>query len=145
VNNSYKTKIVVTVLVALAISTLFLYKVESGYVSGFSLVSGHVSHFEYNKSSSRTGASTANRIKTTVVSFKVKSKSYDVRSRGFQRPEFSESIEVYYDPNDPSNARVNRFDELYFYTLISLFFFIMSIFSALLTRFLTPYVRKLES
>lgn len=132
---------VLATLVILAILALYFYKIESDYVSNFLVASGTVGAINY-KYRGATGTSD-NRIRTTQVSFKVGAKRYSVDSRGLQVPRFSGSVEVYYDPTDPSTARIKRIDEVYFFTLIMLFFLLIGGLFSILTYFISPFIREL--
>jgi len=114
------------------VAACYFYKAESSYIKGFLITSGHVSGFKYEHGAG-TGTGADNRIKTTVVSYRVGSKDFKIDARGLQIPSFTEQIEVYYDPNEPAIARVNRIDEVYLFTLIMSFLFLMGSLSAILT------------
>jgi len=59
-----------------------------------------------------------------VVDFKVNHSVYTVEGRamGYPRWKIGQVVEVYYSEKDPGMARIKRWDEIYFCTLISSFF-----------------------
>ena len=47
---------------------------------------------------------------------------------GYPDWKIGQSVDVYFSPKDPRHSRIKRWDELYFYTLISAFFLACCVF-----------------
>lgn len=111
----------VVIFIALIIATVYFYKEESSYISGMKLSTGVVTALGDNsflsvvtnggKESSNTQA---------IVEFTVGTSKYltEGRALGFPRWRVGQEVGVYYSPENPNISRINRWDELYFYTLI---------------------------
>lgn len=124
---------------ALLIATAFFYTIESSYVAGMSVVEGKVGR-NYDYGQERYGKRSYDT--RTEVSYVVGNKEYTVVSRAIRLFEFDDTVDVYYDPNFFSRARIKRLDEAYFFTLIFLFFSMISIFLGAINYFLVNAFRN---
>ncbi|MGM0563268.1 MAG: DUF3592 domain-containing protein [Pseudomonadota bacterium] len=118
------------IVLALAGASIYFYQVESSYVDGMEVASGEV----VGLGSGSTSSVTTNRDKTTsntqaIVDFEVNQSTFTVKGRAMGMPAWKvgESVEVYYSKANPEIARIKRWDELYFFTLICAFFLIASL------------------
>jgi len=111
----------VVIFVALIMATIYFYSEESSYISGMKLSTGIVTELGSNSSSSVTINGKKKSSNTqALVKFTIGSSKYIVEGRalGFPRWNVGQEIGVYYSPDNPNISRINRWDELYFFTLI---------------------------
>lgn len=109
------------------VATIFFYLSESDFIRDMKITSGKVIKLG-NKS---TSTISINGKKTTtntqaIVEIVVGNGTYVSEGRSFGVPkwEVGQDVEVYYSADDPKISRIKRWDELYFFTLISAFFLI---------------------
>lgn len=113
------------IFMALIGSTIYFYQQESTYIRGMKTAQGVVV-----KLGSRSTSVVTDNKKTTktntqaLVDFKVDGSTYraEGRAMGYPRWKIGQSVDVYYSPDIPQHSRIKRWDELYFYTLLSAFF-----------------------
>lgn len=112
----------------LSITTIYFYIEESSYVAGMKLTVGVVSEFG-NKSTSSITANGGEKSSSTqaLVKFTVDSSNYKAEGRALGIPSWSigQKVGVYYSPENPKKSRINRWDELYFFTLIGAHFIVV--------------------
>lgn len=126
-------------VLGLAISTIYLFNKETAYIKGMAVASGKVVALG-NKSTSTVSFSSGvvlGKNNTSVVStnshttntqalvdFSVSGSTYRSEGRGFGYPKWrvGQAAEVYYSSDNPKINRIKRFDEVYFYSIISAFF-----------------------
>jgi hypothetical protein len=86
-------------------------KLSEGVVSQLSFIKSSDIKINDRKGAGHTEA---------IVGFTVNSINYKVKSRALGIPKWhmGKKVGVYYLPEDPNISRINRWDELYFYTLI---------------------------
>ncbi len=113
------------IVIALIGATIYSYQLESSYIKGMKLASGELVALG-NKSTSSTSI---NGNKTTantqaIVDFEANNSTYKVEGRamGYPRWEIGQTVEVYFSEKNPNKARIKRWDEIYFFTVISSFF-----------------------
>lgn len=118
------------IVLALAGASIYFYQIESSYVDGMQVASGEV----VGLGSSSTSSVTTNREKTTsntqaIVDFEVNQSTFRTEGRalGFPEGKLGQSVKVYYSEGNPETARIKRWDEVYFFTLICLSFFVASL------------------
>ncbi len=131
----------VILLTGLLAGSIYLYKLESNYVKSMLIVEGQVvGHGAGSTSSSTANGETKTTSTQAIVEYRVNGVSYKVYGRSFGFPKWvvGEKITVYYDPDKPKLARINRFDEMYLHTLLCLVF----LFGGLLTAMFNYVVYK---
>lgn len=115
----------VILLTGLLAGSIYLYKLESNYVKSMLIVEGEVvGHGAGSTSSSTVNGETKTASTQAIIEYRVNGVSYKVYGRSFGFPKWvvGEKITVYYDPDKPKLARINRFDEMYLHTLLCLVF-----------------------
>lgn len=112
-------------LIALTAATIYFYNDESSFIEGMSVAQGEVVALgsRSTSSSSINGRSSSSNTQA-LVDFEVNGKLYRVDGRAMGYPEWTigQKVEVYYSPEKPATARIKRWDELYFLSLICAFF-----------------------
>ncbi|HED36727.1 MAG TPA: hypothetical protein ENI76_00540, partial [Ignavibacteria bacterium] len=116
------------IFIASIIATVYFYTEESSFIKGMNLTTGVVARLG-NKSSS---SFTSNDIKESsnsqaLVDFTVGTSKYRAEGRalGIPRWNVGQKVGVYYSLDNPNISRINRWDELYFFTLIGVHFIVI--------------------
>ncbi|MGB1581134.1 MAG: DUF3592 domain-containing protein [Nevskiales bacterium] len=108
-------------VIALAICTTYFYVQESRFIEGMALAQGKVQSLGAgsSKQTSAFGKSVTTPTQA-IVAFRVEGKTYKSRGRAMGLPAWlpGDTVGVYYNPQDPRQSRIQRFDELYFHSLI---------------------------
>ena len=133
----------VVIFIALIMATLYFYSEESSYISAMKLSTGIVTELGSNSSSSVTINGKKKSSNTqALVKFTIGSSKYTAEGRalGFPRWNIGQEVGVYYSPENPDISRINRWDELYFFTLICVHF-IAAILLFSLVNFIVYKVR----
>ena len=131
------------ITIALIFSTLYAYKRESSYIEGMAVAEGVVTELGSRSKSSVTINGTTTKTNTqALVDFEVNGTVFraEGRAAGYPLWEVGSKVPVYYSVNNPDKARINRFDEVYFFTLISAFFLICCLLFAFI-NFLVYKIR----
>lgn len=124
----------VILLTALLAGSIYLYKLESNYVKFMLIVEGEVvGHGAGSTSNLTVNGKTKTTSTQAIVEYKVNGVSYKVYGRSFGYPKWvvGQNVTVYYDPEKPKLARINRFDEMYLHTLLCLVFLFGGLFTAM--------------
>ncbi|HWV14452.1 MAG TPA: DUF3592 domain-containing protein [Cellvibrio sp.] len=107
-------------------ATIYFFQLENGYIKNMHIVQGEIVGFGgksgIKESSSQGGLKTSTFTHTqAIANFSKDGSIYRVEGRaaGFPRWQLQQKIEIYYSLENPKKSRINRFDELYFYTLLS--------------------------
>ncbi len=109
------------IFIALIITAVYFYTEESSFIKGMNLTTGVVSGLGSESSSSITSNGIKESSNTqALVNFTVGSSKYTAEGRalGIPRWNVGEKVGVYYSPDNPNISRINRWDEMYFFTLI---------------------------
>lgn len=107
-------------------ATIYFLHIESSYTDNFEITEGIV--FELgDKSTSYVGVNGTKTTENTqaIVSFKVAGKKYISEGRGpgyYPRWKINQKVNVLYSRDNPELSRIDRLDELYFFTILGLFF-----------------------
>jgi hypothetical protein len=113
------------IFIALIIGGAYSYHVESSYINGMTITSGEVVAFGNRSISTRTSNDIEKTVDTqAIVYFKVNNETYRVEGRAMGYPywELGQGVEVYFAKDNPKQTRINRWDEIYFFTLTCSFF-----------------------
>jgi len=113
------------VFIALIFGGAYSYHVESSYINGMTTTKGEVVAFGSRSTSTRTTNDVEKTVNTqAIVNFVVNNETYRVEGRAMGYPDWvlGQDVEVYFAKHNPNEARINRWDEIYFFTLICSFF-----------------------
>ena len=114
----------------------YSYKVESSYIKGMKTITGELVALGSRSVSSRRINDDEGKVNIhnheggsntqALVDFEFNNTTFRVEGRamGYPRWKLGQKVEVYFSESNPSEARINRWDEVYFFTLISSFFII---------------------
>jgi len=109
------------IFIGLIIATAYFYSKESSFISDMKLTTGIVTGLGGKSSSSITmnGKKESNNTQA-LVKFSVAASSYRVEGRALGFPQWTvgQKVGIYYSQDNPNISRINRWDELYFFTLI---------------------------
>lgn len=134
----------VIIFLALIAATIYFYQQESTFIKGMNVTRGVVvglgSKSTFTTSTNvnaRHGTSDQNQTTVNtqaIVDFQVDGSKHRVRGRamGYPRWQIGQSVDVYFSPRNPGQARIKRWDEVYFHTLLSGFFLIACALFALI-------------
>lgn len=110
---------------------IYAYQFESSYIKGMKQTSGMVAKLGSRSTSTITinGETTTSNTQA-LVDFQVNNTTYRVEGRamGIPRWDIGQTVVVLFSEADPSRARIQRWDEIYFYTLICSFFLACCVF-----------------
>lgn len=115
----------VIVLIALIGAVIYSYQIESSYIKGMNTISGELVALGDKSTFTTSINEIEERVNTqAIVDFEVNNSTYTVEGRamGYPRWKLGKTVEVYFSESNPSEARINRWDEIYFFTLIFSFF-----------------------
>lgn len=110
------------IVIALIGSTIYSYQIESTYIKGMRLTSAELVALGAKSTSSTSVNGNQTTTNTQAIAdFEVNNSVYRVEGRalGYPRWEIGQKVEVYFSEKNPNRARINRWDELYFFTGIS--------------------------
>jgi len=123
------------IFVALIWSTIYFYKQESSYIVGMTKGKGVVVLLGDKSTSSISfiGRTTTTNTQA-IVDFEANNLTYRIEGRGLAYPRWKidQTVDIYFSQENPTLARINRWDELYFFTILSSFFLGCLIFFATL-------------
>lgn len=125
----------VIIFIGLCLSTAYLYSQEARFIEGMTVTEGAVIGFGDKSSSSTTiNGNTESENTQPLVEYSVRGDKYisEGRALGLPKWELGQTARIYYRESSPEVSRIGRFDELYFYTLLSGFFLIAITFFGLL-------------
>lgn len=115
----------VTIFIVLIGTTIYFYISESSYIAGMEVTSGVVVALGGKSTSSESinGQTTSTKTQA-LVDFAIANTIYQAQGRalGYPKWEIGQKVEVYYSQENPKEFRIKRWDEMYFFTLISLQF-----------------------
>ena len=113
------------IVIALLCSTVYFYTEETAYINGMAVTEGTVVALGSKSTSSTTTNGKPTQTNTqAIVEFDSDGTTVRVEGRamGYPHWEIGRTVGVYYAENNPSEARIKRWDEVYFFTLVSAFF-----------------------
>lgn len=134
----------IVVVMLLCLATGYFYLQESSFTQGLTLTPATVVGFgsKARLSTSVNGQASSTDLQP-VAEFQVAGTSYRVvgRALGYPRWQLGEVVEVYFAEQNPHQARIKRWDELYFYTLLSGAFLILTLLCPLLNIFIIKLIK----
>jgi hypothetical protein len=117
------------------VGTIYASYLESDYISDFKVAAGIVTDLgSKSKHTVTVNGKTKSKNTQAIVSFTVEGKSYESRGRSLGYPywEIGQKVKAFYSPNNPDISRIDRLDELYFFTILGCFFTLAFIFLVLI-------------
>lgn len=135
----------IAIVLLLMCATGYFYIQESSYTQGMSTTSATIVGFG---SKSRLTTNVAGARSSTdlqpIAEFQIDDKTYRIEGRalGYPRWQLGQSVDVFFFEQNPYHSRIKRFDELYFYSLLSAFFLITVFLSTLLNVVLRKFLRS---
>ncbi len=113
------------IVIALIGSTIYFYNEETSYIKDMTVAEGRVVALgEKSTATTKVNGKSTTTNTQAIVEFEANNTTYRVEGRamGYPRWEIGQIVDVYYSEKKPNIARIKRWDEIYFFTIISAFF-----------------------
>ncbi|WP_166836018.1 DUF3592 domain-containing protein [Rheinheimera pleomorphica] len=134
----------IVVVMLLCLATGYFYLQESSFTEGLTVTPATVVGFgsKAGLTTSVNGQASSTDLQP-VAEFQYAGTTYSVEGRalGYPRWQLGEVVDVYFAEQNPHHARIQRWDELYFYTLLSGAFLILTLLCPLLNIFLRKLIK----
>ncbi|WP_372873111.1 DUF3592 domain-containing protein [Shewanella sp.] len=134
----------VVVVMLLCLATGYFYLQESSFTAGLTVTPATVIGFgsKARLSTSVNGQASSTDLQP-VAEFQYAGTSYKVKGRalGYPRWQLGEVVDVYFSEQNPHQARIKRWDELYFHSLLSSAFLILTLLCLLTNIFFRKLIK----